>query len=277
VAGSGDEAQRIVDLIDEGYAQEDRESRARRYIGASGIGNKCDATLAFALRGFPDVQPSPRLKRIFALGHILEDIVVRDLKRKAKLAVLEVDPMTGKQFHYEVFGGHVRANLDGLIEQPNGDVWNLEVKSMNEASWAKFKEKGVKYSHPHYYDQMLMQMGLSGVTTSLFIAYNKNTSLYHAEVVTFDDMEWEFLKARIERVLGNQARKLASDESDWRCRGCFKAGVCWQGVKAKPACATCQDAMATQNGKWACMRHYREVAPDDVCSDFNQYAPLPKE
>lgn len=266
-------AEGILVAIDAAFAVAKKE-QPRRYLGASAIGNRCEAALAYALRGFPDDRPEPFVARIFKLGHTVEEIVLKDLKA-AGLNVIEVDPLTGRQFHYSMFNGHVRCNLDGLIELPNGEVRNLEIKSMNDASWTKFKDNGVKYSHPHYFDQMQMQMGLSGIKTTLFIAYNKNNSKYHAQIVEYDEMEWSYLQTKLETVLHNNAHKIAKDESDWRCRGCFKFSACWKNAPAPDDCAACAHACALPDGGWYCLRHGDHA--DKTCGDFQRYEPKPKE
>ena len=75
------------------------EEKARQYIGASIVGNPCDALLAYNLR-FPNDEPTPDSKE-FNLGHILEDEIVKDLKKKAGVQVWEVDGLTGRQHTYE--------------------------------------------------------------------------------------------------------------------------------------------------------------------------------
>jgi hypothetical protein len=202
-------------------------------------------------------------------------VVVKDLRKRAKIPVMETDPLTGKQFNYQQLGGHVRCNLDGLIEMPDGRLRNLEIKSMNDNSWAKFVEKGVRYSHPHYYDQMQMQMAMSKTADSLFIAYNKNNSKYHAEIVPYDEIEWAFLRTRIETALLNKARRIAEDETDWRCRGCFKRDNCWKTPEVEPDCALCQHAGATADGGWHCSLY--DLPAVKPCKDFTIYRPLPKE
>ena len=72
----------------------------------------------------------PAVKRIFELGHIVEEIVVRDLKKSGAM-VYEVDPRTKDQFEYTALGGHLRGHADGIIafdkENPvnrdPGDEW----------------------------------------------------------------------------------------------------------------------------------------------------------
>lgn len=272
------DADKILEDIDAGYGV--RKEETRRYIGASSIGNRCDALLALSLRGFSNDSPFPRLQRIFALGHVIEDVVVRDLKKRAKIPVMENNPMTGKQWNYQELGGHIRCNLDGLIELDDGRLRNLEVKSMNDNSFEKFKDMGVKISHAHYYDQMQMQMAMSKTRDTLFIAYNKNNSDYHAEIVKFNDMDWEFLKSRIERALSNQSARISADEADWRCRGCFKRSACWDHTAptvklGDEGCHFCAHAVPVDGQEWHCTKHDREA--EHVCSDYEQYRPNPKE
>ena len=83
---SQEQALNLIKLIDDGY-DADRKEKSRQYIGASIVGNPCDAVLAYNLRGFPNDEPNPRLKRIFALGHMLEEVVVEDLKKRAGVQV----------------------------------------------------------------------------------------------------------------------------------------------------------------------------------------------
>lgn len=264
----------VVLAIDEGY-DNDRREKAREYIGASIIGHACDAAIAFNLRGFPNVEPDPRLKRIFGLGHIIEDLVVKDLKTRADVRVWEVDGLTGRQFAHSAWGGHISCHLDGHIELDDGVVRVLEIKSMNDASFSKFKKVGVKRSHPQYYAQIQMMMGMSDITQSFFIALNKNNSTYHAEIVEYDEFEFANIKERMERVILGEVSRVADDQTDWRCRGCFKRDACWEKIEVEPRCARCKHSVAHPDGHWHCKVHDSEGK--EVCEQYEIYKPLPKE
>jgi hypothetical protein len=262
----------IIAAINAAYSSEPQQT-PRSYIGASGVGSPCTAELAFSLRGFPDNPTLPRLKRIFKLGYHIEDVAVADLKR-AGLSVIEKDGLTNKQFAYQEFGGHVRCHVDGMVEVEE-EVHLLEVKSMGDGPFGKFKAGGVKISHPKYYAQAQMAMGMSGTRRCLFIAYCKNNSEYHIEFIEFDDFEFAFLKEKVERVLGGQARKISVDDTDWRCRDCFKSDVCWRGTPVPHACLTCRHASPMGTGGWHCDKHGFEATRP--CADWAVYEPLPKE
>jgi len=266
-------ASTVVQRIDDALDAEKRE-KARMYIGASGIGNTCDALQAFSLRGFPNREPDARLKRIFQLGHILEDEVVKDLKR-ADFSVYEKDGLTGKQHAYYEWGGHISCHTDGLIDIGDDNLRILEIKSMNDSSHQKFKKSGVKISHPQYFAQLQTMMAMSNIHSSFFIAINKNTSSYAAEIIDFDEFEWAALKHRIETVLHGNAAKIATDESDWRCRGCFKADVCWHDAEVEVRCSTCAFANPKEDGGWQCGKHEREAF--EVCEDYEIYKPKNRE
>lgn len=268
-------ASEIVQKIDDGYDRDLRE-KARDYIGASIVGHSCDALLAFSLRGFPNVEPMARLKRIFGLGHVIEELVVEDLKKRADVRVWEVDGMTGKQFTFTDFGGHVVCHTDGMIQLDDADdeVMILEIKSMNASLHDKFVAKGVKYSHPSYYAQLQFEMGLSGIERSFFIAYNKNTSLYHAEIVEFDPFEYSYLRERVRRVFDGEAAKISADETDWRCRDCFKRGVCWDDAPVPETCQTCAHAVPTGDGWWHC--DLQDQPCSEVCKSWTRFLPETK-
>ncbi len=256
----------IPELIDEAYSRPAAE-KPRRYIGASGIGAKCDAELAWSLRGFPNAPIPPKLQRIFFAGHRIEDWVISDLI-KAGLHVMEHDPLTGKQWAFNDFGGHISGHADGLVEDDDREVLLLEIKSMNERKWREFEKKGVQYSHPHYYAQVQFMMGLGNIEVCMFVAYNKNTSDYHAEYIDFDVFYYEGLKDRAERILRGEGTRVATDQSDWRCKGCFKRTVCWDEVAVLPQCTYCIHAVPQRDGTWDCNYSF-----GNVCDKYAQFNP----
>ena len=266
-------AEEIVQAIDVGYTQR-KIQRAREYIGASGVGSPCDAALAFSLRGFPEPQIAPRTQRIFALGHLLEDIVVSDLKKNADVRVFEVDGLTGRQHSYSMYGGHVSCHMDGHIETDDGVLRCLEIKSMNHASFQKFVKHGVKKAHPKYFDQLQMMMGMSGFREAVFIAISKNTSEYHCEFVEYDSIQYSYLMSRVENVMSGNAEKVSDRSDDWRCNFCFKKAACWEGLEVEVRCSTCTSAFPREDGGWHCDKHDRQC--HDPCDDYKLYEPKPK-
>lgn len=250
--------------------------KARKYIGASGIGNECDAYLAFSMRGFPDTPSHPRLKRIFRMGHLLEDEIIQNL-RDAGMFVIDKDPSSGgtKQFFFSANEGHVRAHADGKIIINNIEHI-LEIKTMNDAMFKRFKKHGLKKSHPKYIDQVQLMMGLSGVGQALLVGLSKNTSEIHMQVLEYDEMRYEYLMGRIDIIMSGTVEKIASKPDDWRCKMCFKSDVCWHGVAPEePECSHCTYAVPHTDHGWYCTS--KEEVARGLCENYVMYRPDEKD
>lgn len=264
----------VTGLIDAAHAKKVAEDKYEPSgsIGASVIGNTCDAFLALTARGFKGGEwITPKLNRIFRDGHRIERSVLDDL-RIAGVRVMENDPMTGKQWTWRSPGGAMVFKADGLLTI-NEDML-LEIKSMNDASWTKFKNSPVRFSHPHYYDQMQQGMGMSGIHKCLFVSYNKNNSLYWDEIVEYDDIRYHYLLGRVQNAVQGTVEKVSKSETDWRCRDCAMSKYCWKGeAPAKRKTSTCANAKYDGGAKgFVCGIGYGTCDPDS-CKDYKQWQP----
>ncbi len=261
----------LSETIDGSFDAEKPTDYRSKCIGASIVGNPCEAFLSFTIRGFPEALIPPRVKRIFRDGHRIEDFVVKDL-RKAGYTVHDKDPYTGKQYKWDKHSGYIIFMADGIIEG-NGiaEPMLLEVKSMNGALWTRFKTRGVLVSHPKYYDQLQMGMGLSGYRKGVLIAYNKDNSQYWDQTIEFDPVRYHFLLNRATRVLMNEAEKIGKDPTDWRCKDCSKRGVCWEDEPVVQDIRTCANAIPATGG-WNCSKGCK-----GTCMNWERYKPKDKQ
>lgn len=264
----------LVKAIDAGTIKSTVRDR-RQYIGASNIGNECLAFLQYSLRGYPQKSIPAGVMRIFEIGHIIEEIVVEDLK-KAGLRVAAVDPETNEQFEVVCFGGHVRGHADGAIATDAHVPEILEIKSMNDKKWNYFKTQGVKTSHPIYYAQMQFLMGMATLNSAWLVSYNKNNSTYHAERVYFDDDYYKHLlnKARLV-IRERRAVRISNNPLAFECRYCNYRPLCWpngeEQLDIPVECATCTHAKPTAKRQWLCTKHgTRATGP---CDDWQRVKP----
>jgi hypothetical protein len=147
----------------------------------------------------------------------------------------------------------------------------LEIKSMNDAQWEKFVKSGVKVSHRKYYEQMMMMMGMGKIADALFVSYNKNTSKYHAEVVEYDDLEFEYVKNKIEQTLGGNRTRAADIPERFACKWCSRKTVCWtedDDHRIEKVCRTCEHSLPTEDGGWHCSLHDRQCK--DPCDKWER-------
>lgn len=258
----------IKDAIDAAIAGLPEEP-TRAYIGASSIGHPCDAYLALSYRGFPDSEAPPQLKRIFRDGHRIESMVIDDL-RLAGFNVRDRDEH-GNQFEFTegVLVGHV----DGFITI-YGDELVLEVKSMNKDKFSSFVDYGLAKSHPMYVQQCIALAGLSKRKGSLLVAYNKNNSDYHSEVIPFDEATYLNQLGRASKAaLG---KDVVADWNSSNCYQCFKRTSCQSPsistALSERTCRSCSNYMmglCVKDGE-------RAKKAEEVCSDYRMWRSLVK-
>ncbi len=156
-------AARINRLIDVALEAEREGQRPRDYLGASRIGEPCARRLVYEVRRTP---PDPgkdfegRTLRIFAAGHVFEDLAIRWLRQAG--FDLRTQTAAGGQFGFETAGGRVRGHVDGVIVGGPGvsvawpALW--EHKALKASSWSDTARKGVQLSKPVYFGQMQIYM-----------------------------------------------------------------------------------------------------------------------
>ena len=115
----------IVKLIDEAIMKEVGEQSPRTYMGASGLGEQCDAKLWYNYK-FPRTIENPRIHRIFQLGHNLEEVMIKYIR--AVGLVLHTHDNDGNQFGFK--DGIIAGHIDGVIELENGPAL-VEFKTFN--------------------------------------------------------------------------------------------------------------------------------------------------
>lgn len=274
----------LIDRIDSDTLADARVEAPRAYIGGSVIGTQCDAYIALNLRGFPNDRPSAQIQRIFDEGHRIEPVVVAALKR-AGLKIKELDDSTGKQWHYEMYGGHVAANLDGKLWKqvdPSKDAptHTLEIKSMQRRYFMSLIKKGLKLSHPEYYDQVQLGMGMSGIGRCFFVAYCKDNSKYHAEFVYFDEARYaELLKRSTRAMFAEKAERTEAFD----CTMCLKRTSCGPShipsvpniVQEQRHCRHCAHSMpnvAEPSKTWTCKKTGAKA--ERPCGEFAMYRPI---
>ena len=180
--------------------QHPRAGDARQLVGGlDPIGESCSRRLQYEYLKAPkdaDAEFCGQSLRIFALGHVLEDLAIEWL-RKAGFD-LRVRNRHGEQFGFSAAGGRVQGHADGVVvTAPNGmavpALW--ECKSANAKNWRDIVKRGVRVAKPIYAAQIALYQAYLGLTAApaLFTAINKDTCELRHELVRFVDMDPERL------------------------------------------------------------------------------------
>ena len=241
-------AERINALIDTGLVAERDASTPRAYLGGSRLGHSCERALQFEFAAAPKDPGSDfncQTLRIFAIGHALEDVAIRWLRRAGfDIYTRKGNRPDGEQFGFSVAGGRVRGHVDGILADgapiPGMGYPALwECKTMNAKNWRETAAKGVTVTKPVYAAQIAlyqayMEGSIPGIATNpaLFTAINKDTAELHHELVPFDGELAQRISDRAVRILqatdaGELLPRMTSDPDYFECRFCPWKMRCW--------------------------------------------------
>jgi len=206
-----------------------RPDKKRSYLGASELGYPCDRRVWYSYH-MPEKREAipPRVKRIFDMGHMIEEYVL-DLLKDAGIIVWGEKP-DGTQFGFK--DDEIRGHADGIVKGiPESDQPHLlEIKSMNKSNFAKCEKRGIESEFYHYFIQMQIYMLKLELKNGLFISYCKDNSELYTERIKLDKMKAEFyLKRGKELVIENKTpdRKFKSS-AYFECKFCPFKEECWK-------------------------------------------------
>lgn len=240
--------EQITTLIDAGLETERAATPPRTYLGGSRLGHLCERALQFEFAAAPKDEGADfngRTLRIFAIGHVLEDLAIRWLRGAGfDLYTRKGHQPDGEQFGFSVARGRVRGHVDGIIagSPPELDLavpalW--ECKTMNAKNWRETAAKGVVVTKPIYAAQIAlyqayMEGSVPGISRNpaLFTAINKDTAELHHELVPFDGELAQRMSDRAVRILqatdaGELLPRIARERDFHECRMCPWANRCW--------------------------------------------------
>lgn len=246
-------ADKINVFIDAGLVAGREKQQKRSYLGASRLGVACERALQFEYTDTPKDEEKDftgRTLRIFAMGHVLEDMAAAWLRGAGfdLYTTRRNDPEAG-QFGFSVARGQLQGHVDGII---NGAPAELELrfpmlwecKSLKAASWKDTVKRGVIVSKPVYAAQIAtyqayMESQIHGLSSNpaLFTAINKDTAELHHELVPFDASLAQRMSDRAVKVItaseaGELLPRLTNDPDHYECTFCAWRERCWKAGHA---------------------------------------------
>lgn len=213
-------------LIDQAIIKRANEKSARDYLGASILGEECDAALWFSIHK-PVVIDDPRINRIFDMGNLIEDYVIR-LLQESGIDVFTRDD-SGEQFGFtdKPIAGHIDGVLTGLPESSKPHLF--ECKSMNSKNFALIQSQGLKIFSSKYWAQVQVYMKYMKLERCLFVAMNKDNQELYFERVKFEPMEAEYYVNRGKEIHAKEERpeRKYNHKSHYKCKFCSYREICW--------------------------------------------------
>ena len=242
-------AEPINTLIDESLTDENAAQPPRNYLGGSRLGVPCERALQYEYAQAPKDDGADfdgKTLRIFAAGHVFEDLAVSWLRRAGfDLYTTKGNRPEAEQFGFSAAGGRIRGQLDGIINAaPEGllpgcpALW--ECKSLNAKSWKDTAKRGVSVAQPVYAAQIAiyqayMEASVPGISANpaLFTAINKDTAELYHEPVPFDGGLAQRMSDKGVRIVkateaGELLPRIAQSADFYECRFCAWADRCWK-------------------------------------------------
>ena len=240
--------ERINAAIDAALTAENATRAPRAYLGGSRLGHPCERALQFEFTATPKDEGqefSGQLLRIFAIGHVLEDLAVAWLQQAGfDLYTRKGNRPDGGQFGFSVARGRIRGHVDGIVADAPAALglrtpalW--ECKTMNAKNWRACVKDGVAVAKPVYAAQIAvyqayMEPSVPDISAApaLFTAINKDTAELHHELVPFDADLAQRMSDRGVRILqatdaGDLLPRVAASRDFFECRFCPWAERCW--------------------------------------------------
>lgn len=196
--------------------------RPREYMGASGLGEPCDRKLWYSYR-MPKSVEDPRIQRIFDLGNLIEDYLVR-LLRDAGYTIYTHDE-DGKQYGFMDLP--IAGNTDGILMLDEPHL--AEFKSYNTTRFSALKKGGVKENDPSYYTQVQVYMDRLSLKKCLFLALNKNDCELYQEIINYDPIEanWSLNRGHQVASMDSLPPRKYNHVSHFKCKLCSWKKECW--------------------------------------------------
>lgn len=199
---------------------------------ASKIGFPCDRNLYYAVNGHNE-KINDGTMRIFAVGTALESVIVEWLRDDG----WDVFYNPGSQgadmkLDIPVAGGVISGHPDCIISRDGTGRLLVDVKTMNDRAFARWKSEGTEKNKPQYVDQVhvyadaALAAGMN-IDRLGVVGVNKNNSAMHIDVFDFSIERMAGLKERAERIFALDTAPEPGDRMEgWCCRYCGYSDIC---------------------------------------------------
>lgn len=220
----------IAKLIDDAIVKQVQEKGSRDYMGASGLGTECSRELWYSYHQ-PKPILDPRVNRIFRVGDLYEDYVIKLLRDAGMTIYTEME--NGEQFGFVdgKIAGHIDGVITGLPESTKPHL--LEIKSANAKRFKAFTEKGFK-SDKKYWTQIHVYMLKMGLGDCLVVVINKDNCELYFERVKLDKKfaERQLLRGHeISNMVNDIPVRPYSKPTFYKCKFCNYHSECWNNIE----------------------------------------------
>lgn len=200
------------------------KGQPRTHIGASQIGHACDRRIWLDYHEEAQEEITPRGRRIFRVGKLLEELIREELER--------LDMVHIQDWQVPLSDPPLKGEADGIIKIKGEGSFILEIKSMNERGFKEILKKGCQQTHFQYWAQCQAYMGMSGLKEAILLVMNKNDQRLFAEKIPYDDRLYLALLEKTQRIMNASTIPKGFtlfEKPNFVCSWCPYREKCWEG------------------------------------------------
>jgi hypothetical protein len=172
-------------------------------------------------------------KRIFEMGHVLENVIAEWLRNAG--FELKTHDESGQQFGFTQADGRIQGHVDGIIRGgPLALKYPLlwECKTMKSAAWRDLAKDKLEVANPQYFAQIQLYMAYMKLSQCLFTSLNKDTAELYHELISLNPASAAYYSDRAVIILkateSNELLPRIAAKPDWfECKMCRFYGTCW--------------------------------------------------
>lgn len=174
----------------------------------SGLGDDCDAKLAFMFLGAPGISSiSARTRRIFDLGSGRDEYLKRDTNRtglslidptrKLIVVINGNENIVEADRWIQINDLYIRGELDEWVRHPSsGNEYVIDFKTMRSGLFNELEE-----AKPEHVIQVHPYMFAKGTGYAFILYENKDTQEFKLKAANFNPQIWNDIVNRIRRIL----------------------------------------------------------------------------
>ena len=227
--------------VDKEIYKRTKSQEHRDYIGGSQIGVECCRKIQYSSISKEQRDPvEPRVQRIFDLGNLIEDYLIK-LLRDAGFDV-QTRKDDGEQWGFSLANGRIQGHVDGVI-MGGPKVMDypclVEFKSAKSSRFTKFLRDGLMQTDSNYYSQVqFYQINMKLNNPALFVMMNKDDQEIYYELIQFNPAHADRLINKSEDILNaidsnHLMPRAYQDKNNWNCKYCDYKKECWSNDAIK--------------------------------------------
>ena len=229
-------------------------------IPAGMTGDKCIRAIWYDFRFCDEFGKDGIALRQDSLSKSIKATIINELS-SVGCVISEIDQRTGQPWFISEFGGHLKSNLDGVIESGIEEAQNkphvLKIEAVNQRTFSQVTTAGIEKALPFTFAGVQTEMYLMDIDRSFVVIHNNDSGELFAERLKLDKEQAQFFINRTGSVICSESAPvgISDNKNTSLCNGCAFKDICHNDFMVKPTCRNCvHSTCEREKGGWSCTK-----------------------